>query len=138
MTVQNVTTTGTSLWSTPATSAPKQTLDSEVFLSLLVTQLRSQDPSSPMDTNEMMAQTTQLASMEQLTALTSLQQEGFGLQMRTAAAALLGSEVSYLVDGKAVTGTATAVNFSSSTPTITVDGVEVALDAVSGVRSAAA
>ncbi|MDF2917484.1 MAG: flagellar hook capping protein, partial [Microbacterium sp.] len=55
---------------TPTTSAPppapKQTLDSEVFLQLLVAQMKNQDPSSPLDTNEMMAQTTQLAMMEQL------------------------------------------------------------------------
>ena len=35
------------------TRAPKQAMDSEVFMSLLVTQLRNQDPSSPMDTNQM-------------------------------------------------------------------------------------
>ena len=45
---------------------PKQTLDSDVFMQLLVTQLRNQDPSSPMDTNQMISQTTQLSMMEKM------------------------------------------------------------------------
>lgn len=136
--VQNRSTPKTAAdFGTTPTSAPKQTMDSEMFLQLLVMQLRSQDPSSPMDTNQMMAQTTQLASMEQLTALASLQKEGFGLQMRSAAAALLGQEVSYVDSGKTVTGIATAVNFSASVPTVTVGGKEIALDSIGGVRSTA-
>ena len=70
--------------STPA-AAPKQGMDQETFLTLLVAQLRNQDPSSPMDTSEMMAQSTQLASMEQLTAMADTTRESFALQMRIAA-----------------------------------------------------
>jgi flagellar basal-body rod modification protein FlgD len=114
--------------------ARKQTMDSEMFLSLLVAQLRAQDPSSPMDTNEMMAQTTQLASMEQLTSLTKMTEEGFSLQMRTAASALLGQTVSYVdADGKTVSGVVTAVSFKSAVPTVKVGDLELPLDAVSGM-----
>ena len=74
------------LYSTAPTRAPKQTLDGEAFMSLLVTQLRNQDPSSPMDTNQMISQTTQLATMERLTELAGTNKEDFSLQMRTAAA----------------------------------------------------
>lgn len=118
-----------------ATRAPKQTMDSEVFLSLLVTQLRNQDPSSPMDTNQMISQTTQLASMEQLTTLTTLNEENFSLQMRIAASALVGKEVSYEKDGKAVTGIADSVSFANSVPTVSIGGVDVDLDAISGVTA---
>ena len=41
----------TSITSTAPTRVPKQAMDSTVFMDLLVTQLRNQDPSSPMDTN---------------------------------------------------------------------------------------
>ena len=120
----------------PTVSAPprKQTMDSEMFLSLLVAQLRAQDPSSPMDTNEMMAQTTQLASMEQLTSLTKMTEEGFSLQMRSAAASLLGQKVSYVgTDGATVTGVVTAVSFKNAVPTVKVGDVELPLDAVTGI-----
>ena len=82
--------------STTDPAARKQVLDGEVFLKLLVTQLTHQDPSSPMDTNEMISQTTQLAMMEQLTALADSGAEAFALNMRQAASALIGQEaVSY-------------------------------------------
>jgi len=129
--------TGLPTAKTPA--APKQTLDSDVFMKLLVTQLRNQDPSSPMDTNAMISQTTQLAMMEQMTALTKTTDENFGLQMRTAAANLIGKEVSYTdADGKTVKGIATSVSYLGSVPKVTVGGVDVALDTISGITTPAA
>ncbi|WP_022902114.1 flagellar hook assembly protein FlgD, partial [Curtobacterium sp. B8] len=76
-------------------SSRSQTMDSEVFMKLLVTQLRNQDPSSPMDTNQMISQQTQLAMMEQITNQTTTANENFSLQMRIAAAKLVGKQVSY-------------------------------------------
>jgi flagellar basal-body rod modification protein FlgD len=116
--------------------APKQTMDSEVFMSLLVTQLRNQDPSSPMDTNQMIAQTTQLAMMEKLTALSTTSDENFSLQMRMAAASLVGQDVSYeAADGTKISGVATAVSYAGPVPTVTVGGKEVPLDVISGVAT---
>ena len=118
-----------------AASATDATLDKQAFLDLLVTQLRNQDPSSPMDSNELMAQQTQMATMEQLTDLAAVTRESFALQMRTNAAGLIGQQVSY-IDGEAtVAGTVTAVSFAGSVPTITVDGQTVRLDSVSAINS---
>jgi flagellar basal-body rod modification protein FlgD len=105
-------------------------------MNLLVTQLKSQDPSSPMDTNAMMAQTTQLASMEQLTALNSTITESFSLQMRMAASGLVGKQVSYTDSaGAAQSGIASAVSFAGSVPSVTIGTSTIALDAISGVTS---
>jgi flagellar basal-body rod modification protein FlgD len=137
-TVAGVTATGLYTSST-ATTAPKQQLDGEVFLQLLVTQLRSQDPSSPMDTNEMMGQMTQLASMEQLTAQSKTAQENFALQMRIAAAALVGKEVDYVdATGAARSGVVTRVSYAAGVPTVTIGDTTVSLDAVGGVKNAPA
>ncbi|MBF4600746.1 flagellar hook capping protein [Frigoribacterium sp. VKM Ac-1396] len=112
------------------------TMDSEMFMKLLVTQLKNQDPSTPMDTNAMMSQTTQLAMMEQVTAQTTTANENFSLQMRIAASNLVGREVSYTgADGVEVTGTATSVSFAEAVPKVTVGGKEVALDLVSGIAA---
>ena len=117
--------------------APKQTMDSEIFMQLLVTQLKNQDPSSPMDTNAMISQTTQLAMMEQVTNKTTTANEGFSLQMRIAASNMVGKQVSYEgPDGKPATGTATSVSFADSVPKVTVGGKEVALDLISGITAA--
>jgi flagellar basal-body rod modification protein FlgD len=122
------------LYTTAPTRTPKQTLDSEAFMSLLVTQLKNQDPSSPMDTNQMIGQTTQLAMMEQLTSMSSTSTESFALQMRIAASSLIGQQVSYTgSNGSPVSGTASSVSFSGKTPTVTIAGVDVALDSITGV-----
>ena len=129
-------TTGASLYSTTPVRTPKQTLDSETFMSLLVAQLRNQDPSSPMDTNQMIAQTTQLAMMEKLTALSTTADENFSLQMRTAAAALVGQKVTYTdAAGASVTGIVSAVSYAGSVPKVTVGTASVALDSISGVTA---
>ena len=120
-------------------SNAKKSLDSETFLTLLVAQLKYQDPSSPMDTNEMMAQTTQLASMEQLTSLNTTMGESFALQMRDTASSLIGKHVSYVGEGgTTVEGIATSVSYKYSVPLVTVGGKEITLDAVASVRPAGA
>jgi len=126
--------TGIQTGTTVPASARKQTLDSEVFLKLLVTQLANQDPSSPMNTNEMIAQTTQLASMEQLTSLSSTTTESFALSMRQAAAALIGQQARYVdADGVEHSGTVSAVSFAGNVPQVTIGDATVRLDAVSGL-----
>ncbi|MET4782767.1 flagellar hook capping FlgD N-terminal domain-containing protein [Glaciihabitans sp. UYNi722] len=137
MTVAPVdTATNASLYTTQTARVPKQTMDSAVFMQLLVTQLRNQDPSSPMDTNQMISQTTQLAMMEKMTELSTTSTEDFSLQMRIAAAGIVGKQVSYLdKDGKPVSGTATSVSFAGPVPKVTVGGVDVALDLISGITT---
>lgn len=121
---------------TTTANTSKQTMNGEMFLHLLVAQLRAQDPSSPMSTNDMMAQTTQLASMEQLTSLTSVNQENFSLQMRMAASGLIGKSVGYVdAHGDPQVGIASAVSFADSIPMVTIGDVSVRLDAISGVAS---
>jgi flagellar basal-body rod modification protein FlgD len=127
----------TSLTSPGPVREPKQVMDSSVFMSLLVTQLQNQDPSSPMDTNAMIEQTTQLAMMEKLTQLAADTALGLSVQQRAAAAALLDKAVTYLAaDGRTATGTASAVSYAGPTPTVTVGGASIPLDAITGISGA--
>lgn len=138
MAVESVTPPSTALYtgSTTDPASRKQVLDGEVFLKLLVTQLIHQDPSSPMDTNEMISQTTQLAMMEQLTALTDNGTEAFALNMRQAAAALIGQEAGYEdAEGAPVTGTVTKVSFEGPIPLVTIGGKEIPLDEITAIAS---
>lgn len=48
------------------TREPSAELDKQGFLKILMTQLQSQDPTDPMDSQAMVSQMTQLSSMEQL------------------------------------------------------------------------
>ena len=114
------------------------TMNKQAFLQLLVTQLRNQDPGAPMDSNALMAQTTQMASMESLTELSTTSRESFALQMRIAAAGMVGKNVSYTDGTATVTGVATAVSFAGAVPMVTVGGKDVALDSISTISASAA
>ncbi|OZD55347.1 flagellar hook capping protein [Rhodococcus sp. 06-1477-1B] len=121
---------------TATATAPKKALDSEVFMKLLVTQLTNQDPSTPMDTNQMISQTTQLATMEQLTAMSRTSAEAFALDMRQAASTLIGRQAGYLdAQGVAVTGTVTKVSFDGPVPQVTIGDATVALDAITSLAA---
>ncbi len=50
-------------------TAPKQSLDKDAFMTLLVTQLKNQDPMNPQDSSQLAAQLAQFTSVEQLTQL---------------------------------------------------------------------
>lgn len=137
MTIQPVAVGGTASMAAPM-RAPVQTMDSDVFMSLLVTQLKNQSPDSPMDTNQMMGQTIQLSMMEKLDELAGNSKEGFSLQMRSAAAELIGRSVQYrLEDGTTGSGTASAVSFSDGTPHVTIGDLRVPLDSITGLATPA-
>jgi len=134
MPVEPVVATGLYTRSEVSAADRKQSLDSDVFLQLLVTQLKNQDPSSPMNTNEMITQSTQLATMEQLTALSTTANETFALTMRQTAADLVGRQATYVdADDVAKSGIVTSVSFASATPQVMFGDVAVPLDKVSGI-----
>lgn len=118
---------------TAAASAPKDKtqLDSKAFMQLLIAQLKNQDPSSPMDTSAMMTQTTQMSTMQSLTELTTNAQDQFALQMRVAAATLVGHDVTWNdANGTTQKGVVSGVSYTSTVPTLTVGTTDVSLDAV--------
>jgi flagellar basal-body rod modification protein FlgD len=130
--------TPTSLYATPETSAPDQTLDTQDFMNLLIAQLQNQDPTQPMDSSEMVQQTTELGMMQELTQVQSDTDSSLTLQMQSTAASLLGQNVIYTnSSGVPATGIATAVSFSGSSPTVTIGGQSVALSAILGITQAA-
>ncbi|MCM3661958.1 flagellar hook capping protein [Georgenia satyanarayanai] len=120
--------------SPPPSAPPPSGLKKDDFLQLLVTSLRYQDPSEPLSTSELMAQTTQLSTMEQLTELTTLTQEAFHLQMRSSATELVGKEVSYLDgDGVRHSGVVSAVDFSVTPPGAVVGDAVVPMNLLATV-----
>ena len=85
-----VTNTNTNVSSSTNTTAtnPKGQLGSTDFLKLLLVELQQQDPTSPMDTDKMLTQTSQLSSLEAqnatktaMTAMTAAFQSSAGYSM---------------------------------------------------------
>ncbi|GAA4749436.1 hypothetical protein GCM10025783_22160 [Amnibacterium soli] len=131
---------GTAIHTSGTSTTPKanQEYNSELFLKLLVTQLANQDPSSPMDSAQMVSQTAQLASMEQMTSLNATSTSNYQTQMQATATSMLGRTVSWTDSaGLAQSGKVSAVSFSGSgTPQLTVGTSTVGLSAVTGVTAA--
>ncbi len=72
---------------TGGTPVAKKTLDKDAFLSLLIRQLKNQDPLSPLQPHELAAQLAQFSSVEQLSNLnTAMEAQTLASQM----AALVG------------------------------------------------
>jgi flagellar basal-body rod modification protein FlgD len=95
--------------------------DFDQFLNLFVSQLKYQDPLSPMQGQEFLAQTAQFSSVEQLVniakAMSGLSTD-LGLYGKTNAAALIGRRVEALAEGAdgenvPVSGRVTAVGFGT-------------------------
>jgi flagellar basal-body rod modification protein FlgD len=127
----------TSLYTNSVAGAPiaNNQMNSQMFLQLLVTQLKTQDPSAPMDSNTLITQTSQLASMQALSTLSDTQTSNYTLQQRASASALIGLTASY-VDGNGVTqsGEVTGASFSGTSPTVTIGGVAVGLGSLTAVQ----
>ena len=130
--VSGMTTTGAGA---APTSAVKS-LDGNTFLKLLVAQMKYQDPSKPMDTNEMMAQTATLTQVEKLTALVTAQESLVSAQHLQAASAMVGRTVAYTTpDGLTASGVVTSAKLTGSEPTLHVGNKDVPLSSVTEVRS---
>jgi flagellar basal-body rod modification protein FlgD len=85
-----------------ATTATQDTLDKDAFLRLLVAQLQNQDPLSPMDNQEYIAQLTQFSSLEQLQNLNSSMASSLTMQQSSLngdALQMLGREVAAITSG---------------------------------------
>ena len=124
---------------TSSTTAVSKDFDKDTFLKLLVAQLKYQDPTNPTDATQFMSQTAQFTVVEKLDALSALDQKVLDATRAQSAASLIGRQVTYTdYSGTSRTGTVTGTTFGSQNPTLTIDGTQVALDAVTAVGTTAA
>jgi flagellar basal-body rod modification protein FlgD len=114
-------------------------LDRDDFLQLLVAQLRYQNPLSPSDPNQFMAQTAQFTMVEKITALSADATAQRALTESLTATGLLGKEIDWVdLDGVEHTGVVSGTHFGSAGITLQVGDTEVPLERVSGARPATA
>jgi flagellar basal-body rod modification protein FlgD len=116
---------------------PTNELDKDAFLQLLVAQLRYQNPLSPSDPNQFMAQTAQFTMVEKLTELATHEARQRLTSETMVATSTLGREVSWLDEaGEEQTGVVTGTSFRATGPVLLVGEDEVTLDQLLGVRAA--
>ena len=128
MTVSAVEMLGSTTQATISTTdSTSSQMDKDLFLKLMVAQLKNQDPMNPQDSAEFLAQTAQFTSLEKLDAVASQSSQALAAQMAFGASSLAGRTVSYVgADGATeATGTVESVRFTAAGPMLTVGGVEV-------------
>ena len=117
---------------TTNSSSSSSSVSSEAFLNLLCMQLQYQDPTNPMDNNEMLAQEAQFVTLEQMEKLASSFSEFSSIYQ---ANSLIGQKVEVSSNtGNSVVGTVEYVDYSDSEgASISVNGTLYPLDNVSKV-----
>ena len=129
--------------STPSSSSdntvplPTQMLSQQDFLNLLVTQMTSQDPLKPMDSQDMLAQMVQFSTLNANTTMQSTLGQMQTGQDFSQATALMGRQVTLQVDdSNTAQGVVTGINNSGSVPQIIVNGQSYTLSQVLSVSNA--
>ncbi|MFC6288134.1 flagellar hook capping FlgD N-terminal domain-containing protein [Nocardioides sp. GCM10027113] len=118
---------------TPGSSAAE---DKQMFLELLVAQLRYQDPLNPTDSGEFLAQSAQFTALEKMQEVAEATTAMLGVQMAFGASSLVGRHVSWTgEDGQPLSGTVAGVTFGASGPVLDVDGTDVPLASVVSVTA---
>ena len=133
---------------TAPTSAPASTTvtrkdqgsQKDMFLKLLVAQMKYQDPTNPASSSEFMAQTATFTQVEKLEEIASQNASMLALQRSSSAGALVGRTVSYTDEtGATKTGPVSAVRLGtgSSEATAMVGGVAVPMGRITEVSTSA-
>ena len=126
-TVTPTTATGTTTQSssTTNTSATSSLLGKDQFLQLMMAELKNQNPMSPnsSDPTQYVTELAQFTALEQQTNTAQSTAQSAAATQATQALALLGHTVSYVDPaGNSGTGVVQKVDFTSSGPTLTVNG----------------
>jgi flagellar basal-body rod modification protein FlgD len=120
---------------TTSVDRPDQ-MGSNTFLKLLVAEMKYQDPSNPMSSADMMAQTATLTQTQALQTIAEQNKQTLALQRSLTAGALVGHQVDYTgSDGTTQSGVISAVQISSTTNTTTavIDGQSVDIGRITAV-----
>ncbi len=124
--------------SSKAASISDASINQDMFLELLVTQMQNQDPLEPMENSDMLAQLAQFSSLEQMNNLNdsfevmsgNIDQLNF-----ISASAMLGREVVGVDDqGDTIEGVVDGVFMEGSIVYLTVDGATLSMAGLLAVR----
>ena len=108
--------------------------DKDMFLQLLVAQLRYQDPMNPTDSSQFLSQNAQFTALEKMQDVADQTAALLNSQIAFGSASLVGKSVSWLDDaGTAATGTVSGVTFTADGPRLEVDGNQVTLAQIQSI-----
>jgi flagellar basal-body rod modification protein FlgD len=103
------------------TRQPQQNLGKDDFLSILITQLKYQDPTAPMEDKQFIAQMAQFSTLEQMTNMARDFSALTSMLMGNEASSALGKNVEIIEGERVLQGLVQAVT-RGETPQVLVNG----------------
>lgn len=117
------------------TGSSGQFVSENTFLTLLITQLKNQDPMNPQDSSQFVAQLASFSSLEQMTAMST----SMNNVLDNSATSLIGQNVTLLnSSGNLVQGTVTGIVYYANTPAVQVNGVNYPMSDIQNVGNVVA
>ena len=117
---------------------PTEGLSQQDFLKLLVTQMTSQDPMKPTDSQDLLSQMTQFSTLNANTTMQTQLAQMQALNEFSQASSLLGKQVTLQLDDTTTAqGVVTNVDTSSNVPQLIVNGQHYSLAQVLSVANPA-
>ncbi len=114
----------------------KHTLSEADFMKLLITQLRNQDPTKPLEDKEFITQMTQLTSLKQLNEMINTMQTFSKELAFTRTLGLVNKEVIYeRAEGVMARGIVESIRVKNGQTFLNVNGEEVSLEQVSEIAA---
>ncbi|MGA2141080.1 MAG: flagellar hook capping FlgD N-terminal domain-containing protein [Brevinematales bacterium] len=115
----------------------KNTLDQADFMKLLITQLKSQDPTKPLDDKEFIGQMAQFTSLKEMNELTDNIKAMNKEFTFTKAVSLVGKSISWTDENSRYnTGTVGSIKVKNGDTFLNINGMEVPLDQINEVKDA--
>jgi flagellar basal-body rod modification protein FlgD len=130
--------TSNGLYQPPAATSGSDS-DKEMFLNLMVAQLRYQDPMNPADSGEFLAQNAQFTALEKMQDVADQTAALLSTQISFGAAGMVGKNVTYMnEDGTTTSGLVGSVTYDASGPMLVVDGSSVSLGQIQSISATSA
>ncbi|MCW2856966.1 MAG: flagellar hook capping protein [Marmoricola sp.] len=126
---------------TSSTGAPNAAeTDKNMFMQLLVAQMRYQDPMNPTDSSQFLAQSAQFTSLEKMQDVADHTASLFSAQVSFGASGLIGKQVTWTdaASGAAKSGTVNGVTFGANGPILDVGGNQLPIASVLSVTDGSA
>lgn len=122
---------------TSGSGAPSEMFDPQMFLNLLVAQLKYQDPTNPTDTSQFMSQTAMLSQVQTMNSMSSTLSDLVAAQQASSATAMIGKAISFVdPSGKQTSGIVDAVSLKGGQAMLHVGNLAVPLAGVLAVADA--
>lgn len=123
--------------STGGTTSASSKDDKDMFLELMVAQMKYQDPLNPTDSSQFLAQTAQFTALEKMQDVADQTAMLLSTQLAFGASSLIGQTVRWYDDaGAELSGTVQGTTYLATGPVLSVDGKQVAITDVISVGDA--